>query len=222
MHKLKNRQPLAKITIGVVEETRAVQLETMRDFIAEELNVKLVEITRDPSSLARIFVKPNFKVLGKKMGDKMKDLQAALAQLSAAECQRALQKQNITALGVDLTPEMVTVELQGTGHQLVATDAELVDALDPTLSEELKLEGLAREVVSLVQKARKSALFEVEDRILLMVKTSDALFNAALEKNKSYLEEETLAQVVSSLSAADYEQDIEVDGRKLSLHLKRK
>lgn len=222
VHKLKNRQPLAKITIGVVEETAAVQLATMRDFIAEELNVKSVEITRDPSSLARIFVKPNFKVLGKKMGDKMKDLQAALAQLSAADCQRALQKQNITALGVDLTPEMVTVELQGTGHQLVATDAELVAALDPTLSEELKLEGLAREVVSLVQKARKSANFEVEDRILLAVITEDALFNAALEKNKNYLEEETLAQVVSSLVGADYEQDIEVDGRKLSLRLKRK
>jgi len=222
VHKLKNRQPLAKITIGVVEETAAVQLATMRDFIAEELNVKSVEITRDPSSLARIFVKPNFKVLGKKMGDKMKDLQAALAQLSAADCQRALQKQNITALGVDLTPEMVTVELQGTGHQLVATDAELVAALDPTLSEELKLEGLAREVVSLVQKARKSANFEVEDRILLAVITEDVLFNAALEKNKNYLEEETLAQVVSSLVGADYEQDIEVDGRKLSLRLKRK
>lgn len=222
VHKLKNRQPLAKITIGVVEESAAHKLETMRGFIAEELNVKTVEITRDPSSLARIFVKPNFKVLGKKMGEKMKDLQAALAQLSPDECQKALQKQTISALGMELSPDMVTVELQGTGHQLVATDAELVAALDPTLSEELKLEGLAREVVSLVQKARKSANFEVEDRILLEVTTEDPLFNAALEKNKNYLEEETLAQVVQTLGDSEFEQEVEVDGRKLSLRLKRK
>jgi isoleucyl-tRNA synthetase len=222
VHKLKNRQPLAKITIGVVEQAASVKLETMRDFIAEELNVKHVEITRDPSSLARILVKPNFKVLGKKIGDKMKDLQAALAQLSADEAQKALQKQTISALGLELTPDMVTVELQGTGHQLVATDAELVAALDPTLTEELKLEGLAREVVSLVQKARKSANFEVEDRILLEVKTTDVLFNTALDKNRSYLEEETLAQCVPALDAVEFEQEIEIDGRQLSLRLKRK
>lgn len=222
VHKLKNRQPLAKITIGVVEQAASVKLETMRDFIAEELNVKHVEITRDPSSLARILVKPNFKVLGKKIGDKMKDLQSALAQLSADEAQKALQKQTISALGLELTPDMVTVELQGTGHQLVATDAELVAALDPTLTEELKLEGLAREVVSLVQKARKSANFEVEDRILLEVKTTDVLFNTALDKNRSYLEEETLAQCVPALDAVEFEQEIEIDGRQLSLRLKRK
>jgi isoleucyl-tRNA synthetase len=221
-HKLKNRQPLSKITIGVVQEQAAVKLESMREFIADELNVKSVEVTRDPSSLARIIVKPNFKVLGKVLGDKMKDMQAALAQLSPEQCQKALQKQNIQALGMDLTPEMLTVELQGTGHQLVATDAELVAALDPTLTEELRFEGLAREVVSLVQKARKSANFEVEDRIELQVVTSNALFHAAIEKNKSYLEDETLAQCVSAIMQPDFEQSLEIEGQAVTLKLKKR
>jgi isoleucyl-tRNA synthetase len=221
-HKLKNRQPLAKITIGVVQEQAAAKLESMREFIADELNVKSVEVTRDPSSLARIIVKPNFKVLGKVLGDKMKDIQAALAQLSPEQCQKALQKQNIQALGMDLSSDMLTVELQGTGHQLVATDAELVAALDPTLTEELRFEGLAREVVSLVQKARKSANFEVEDRIFLQVVTANALFHSAIEKNRAYLEDETLAQCVEALAAPDFEQSLEIEGQAVTLKLKKR
>jgi isoleucyl-tRNA synthetase len=222
VHKLKNRQPLSRITVGVVQESAAAQLLSMREFIADELNVKSVDVTRDPSSLARIIVKPNFKVLGKVLGDKMKDMQAALAQLSPAECQKALQKQTVQALGMDLTPEMLTVELQGTGHQLVATDAELVASLDPTLTEELRFEGLAREVVSLVQKARKGANFEVEDRISLQVLTENALFQAALEKNRAYLEDETLAQCVPALESPDFEQVLEIEGQALTLRLKRR
>ena len=221
-HKLKNRQPLSLLTVGVVEDVAATQLASMRDFIADELNVRSVQVTRDPSSLARILVKPNFKALGKVLGEKMKDMQAALAQLSAADCQNALQKKTIHVLGMDLTPEMISVELQGTGHQLVATDAELVAALDPTLTEELRLEGLAREVVSLVQKARKSANFEVEDRITLQVVTDNTLFQAALEKNKAYLEDETLAQCVANLVQPDFEQSLDIEGQAVTLKLKKK
>jgi isoleucyl-tRNA synthetase len=221
-HKIKNRQPLATMTIGVVQETAAARLASMREFIADELNVKSVEVTRDPSTLAKIVVKPNFKVLGKVLGDRMKDMQAALAQLSPADCQVALQKKPIHALGMELTPEMVTVELQGMGHQLVATDAELVAALDPTLSEELRLEGLAREVVSLVQKARKTANFEVEDRISLQVVTSNALFQSAIEKNREYLEDETLAQCVGNLANPEFEQTLDIEGQAVTLKLKRK
>ncbi|NBW82372.1 hypothetical protein EBR21_11520 [bacterium] len=156
------------------------------------------------------------------LGDRMKDMQAALAQLSPADCQAALQKKSIQALGMDLTPEMVTVELQGTGHQLVATDAELVAALDPTLSEELRLEGLAREVVSLVQKARKTANFEVEDRISLQVVTGNTLFQSAIEKNRGYLEDETLSQCVGNLENPDFEQTLDIEGHAVTLKLKRK
>lgn len=194
----------------------------MREVIADELNVKSVEVTRDPSALAKITVKPNFKVLGRVLGDRMKEMQATLAQLSADDCQKALQKQTIRALGMELTSEMLTVELQGTGHQLVATDAELVAALDPTLTEELRFEGLAREVVSLVQKARKSANFEVEDRISLQVLTSNALFQSALEKNRAYLEDETLAEYVMDLAQPTFEQTLEIEGQSVTLKLKRR
>jgi isoleucyl-tRNA synthetase len=222
VHKLKNRQPLASITVGVVQENAAEQLAGMREVIADELNVKRVEVTRDPSALAKITVKPNFKVLGKALGERMKDMQAALAQLAPQECQKALQKQTVRALDMDLTPEMVTVELQGTGHQLVATDAELVAALDPTLTEELRFEGLAREVVSLVQKARKSANFEVEDRISLEILTSNTLFQSALEKNKDYIEDETLAECVAALAQPSFEQTLEIEGQSVTLKLKRR
>jgi isoleucyl-tRNA synthetase len=219
-HKLKNRQPLSRLTVGVVHEAQADALRTMADVIRDELNVKEVVVTRESAKLATVLVKPNFKVLGKSLGERIKELQGLLAALPQEQAAKALRKETLTVGDFTLPPEALTVELRGSGVELVATDADLVASLDPTLTEELRLEGLARELVSLVQKARKSGGFEVEDRLHLRVEASTGLL-AALEKNRAYLEEETLCSLHPTLEGGD-QSECDVEGEKVVLHLKKR
>lgn len=221
VHKLKNRQPLSKLTIGVLSSHQSQTISKLQDVICEELNVKSVDVTNDPASLAKIVVKPNFKVLGKSLGDKIKELQTQLSQLPETEALKALQKEIIHVGGFTLTPEQVTVELRPSGSSLVACDAELVCALDPILTEELKMEGIARELVSLIQKSRKSAEFNVEDRIQIQIFANPALLQA-IGKNKAYIEEETLSTIVNQLDhEAEYKTSVVCEGESVELFLSR-
>lgn len=220
-HKIKNRQPLSRLTVGVLSQSLGADIESMKDVISEELNVKTVAITYSPDTLARIIVKPNFKVLGKSLGQKIKDLQNALAQLSQDVAISALRKETIVVGEFTLTPESVTVELQPSGDQLVATDADIVAALDAVITEQLRYEGMARELVSLVQKARKNADFEVEDRIQLKI-TANAALQCAVLANRDYIEDETLSQLVDSLGAtAEHVVEVDLDGENVKLELRR-
>ena len=220
-HKIKNRQPLATLTVGVLSQEFGNQVLKMADVIKEELNVKAVEITHNPAELAKIIVKPNFKVLGKSLGERIKELQGLLAGISADTAGKALRRETLVVGDFTLTPEMVTVELQGAGNKLVATDADVVAALDPTITEELRFEGMARELVSIVQKARKVADFEVEDRIELALSASEQ-FIAAVHKNKTYIEDETLCVLVAKLSAVEEHSTVaDIDGESVTLQVRR-
>ena len=215
-HKLKNRQPLQKLTVGVLSKDMGAQILKHKDVICEELNVKDVAITFDPSELAKILVKPNFKVLGKSLGDKIKELQSLLNDLSQENAVKALRKETIQIKDYTLTPETILVELRPSGSNLVATDSEIVAALDPVISEELRLEGIARELVSLIQKARKSADFNVEDKMCLKLSASSNL-TKAINSNRNYIEEETLSQIVENLpSESQFNTDFDCEGEKIS------
>ena len=218
-HKLKNRQPLKKLTVGVLSKEIGQKILSHTHVICEELNVKEVSITQDPSELAKIIVKPNFKVLGKSLGDKIKELQALLNELSQENSILALKKQTFSVNSFVLDPDSVTVELRPSGNNLVATDAEIVAALDPNISEELRLEGVARELVSLIQKARKSADFNVEDKIYLQIETNAAL-QKAIEANKTYIEDETLSQITNILpKEAAYATEISCEGETVTIKM---
>ncbi len=218
-HRLKNRQPLQKLTVGVLSKEFGTQILKLKDVICEELNVKDVAITYDPSELAKIIVKPNFKVLGKSLGDRIKELQYLLSDLSQENAVKALRKETIHIKDFKLTPDTITVELRPSGNNLVATDAEIVAALDPLITDELRLEGIARELVSVVQKARKSADFNVEDKMYLFVVASSALTKAILS-NRKYIEEETLSQIVDKLpSESKYSTELECEGEKISISM---
>ena len=231
-HKLKNRQPLQRISVGLLSTEHLTYVEELRDVILQELNVKELTTTLETEKLAQIVVKPNFKTLGKSLGDKIKTLQTELQSISQKTAVAALKGETIHVGEFELTSAMVNVELKGAGKELVATDADLVVALDPTITDELRMEGLAREMVSLVQKARKSADFEVEDKIELFIQGTDAL-QVALNANLAYLEEETLsnwnknlpselAKIAELKEGQHFQQDVETEGIKLTLFLRRK
>lgn len=218
-HRIKIRQPLQDMTVGVISERDKSCLESMKATITEELNVKDLNISLDPGSLASVLIKPQFKVLGKKLGTAIKDLQTALGDASVEQQKAALAGGTIRVGGWELTPEEYSVELRPSGNRLVATDRELVASLNPEISESLRFEGIARELVSSIQKARKAANFEVEDRVELALQASAAL-HAALLHNKSYIEDETLSIMMESIANPDSAESVEIEGERIEISLR--
>ena len=194
--KIKVRQPLQRIMIPVLDQKMAKQLSEVSDLIKSEVNVKKVEILEDSSILVKE-MKPNFRVLGPKVGKKMKLIAQELAQFSQDQI-REFEVEGVCSLmiGGDLIQlkpadvEVVTKDLPG---WLVNTTNGITVALDATLTEELVHEGMARELVNRIQNMRKDLGFEVTDRISLRLKENEKLTDV-INSNKNYICTETLAE----------------------------
>jgi isoleucyl-tRNA synthetase len=203
---IKVRQPLQKILIPVLDSRVGDQIRKVEDLILSEVNVKEVEYVDDASGVVSKTIKPNFKMLGKKWGPKMKELAAAISQWGPNEI-RAMETNGKHAF--DLGGEVVEVLLEEV--EILSADVEgwladsignLTVALDVTISEELKEEGNARELVNRVQKIRKDKGLEVTDRIHLKV-VGNELLEGAFVNYKDYICREILAtelEIVESLA----------------------
>ena len=202
---LKVRQPLARAVVVCAAPGFEESLAPMAPVIAEELNVKAVEFASDESRFVTLSAKANFKVLGKKLGPRMKAAAAAIAALPAADIAKLQAGEGVSiqlppAPGgasspsepFTLLPEDVLVQRQENEGLTVANDGDLTVALDPKLTPELVAEGIAREFVSHVQSLRKEADLDVADRIRLSVST-DAEAAAALRAHAEFVKGETLA-----------------------------
>jgi len=205
------RQPLGKMLVPVADEKFRRQLESVRDLILAEVNVKELEYIADTSGVVVKKIKPNFKVLGKKVGALMKDVAAAVQSMSQEEI-RTLEtdgRLSVRVQGHELTLAAEDVEISSEdipGWQ-VSSEGRLTVALDVQISEKLKEEGLAREFINRVQNLRKEKGFDVTDRIRLKVLDSAAIRNSILN-NKDYICAEILA---TSLELVDHLQPAEAD-----------
>jgi isoleucyl-tRNA synthetase len=193
-HKLKVRQPLARLTIANRSATVRAQLEQMSGLIMEELNVKEVVTTDDESSFSTVIVKPNFAELKKKAPAKLGALRGLIAAFGAAEAARLHAGESIEVEGEAITLSDVILERKTKGDAAVATDGELTVALDTALNEALLAEGHAREFISQLQNARKSAGLEVQDRIAVVYECADLSIRDAIGKHESTIRSETLAK----------------------------
>ena len=196
----------------------------MSSIIKEELNVKNLEITFEPESMAEIFVKPNFKVLGKKLGPQIKTLQENLKRLSDSDKICALRGLKLTIEELELSSLDYIVELRPShSGDLISTSKSYVVALDGIVTSELEMEGDARELVSHVQKARKNANFNIEDRVYLFVENSDAQFLQMMNEFKNYIQEETLSEVLTESVDSDfYSETIKINKFMVKVFLKKK
>lgn len=213
---LKVRQPLQRIQIPILDKAFQDKIEAVKDLILSEVNVKEIDFVNESQTQIVKNLKLNFKTLGKKCGQNMKAVQA-FANDNGAKIISGIEKKGA-----------FTIELNGTNIVLEAEDVEIIPvdipgwkvanngsltvALDVNLSEELKNEGLAREVVNRIQNMRKDAGFEVTDKILVKIQQNSELDNA-IKNNLSYICSETLTndlQLVQNLSAANASK-IEVD-----------
>ncbi|MEM6770404.1 MAG: DUF5915 domain-containing protein, partial [Bacteroidota bacterium] len=192
---LRVRQPLQKILVPGTDGDFQRRVAAVADIIKNETNIKEVEFLTDDDFLKKS-IKPNFRVLGKKVGKMMKDVAKAIGGMSAEEI-GTLEATGAFALDVngqtvDLTAEDVAIATEDIPGWKVASDGELTVALDITVTPELAKEGLARELVNRIQNLRKDQGFEVTDRIRVRLQGSDTV-EAAATAYREYICAEVLA-----------------------------
>ena len=194
---LKVRQPLQRILVPVLNETTKEQVGLVEDLICAEVNVKHIEFLDDESGVLVKSVKPNFKRLGQQYGPRLKAVGARIQAMTAAEISQ-LEKEGSLAVEVNgepitLAPDDVEIRTDDLPGWLVATDGPLTVALDVTLTDALRQEGLARELVNRLQNLRKDSGLEVQDRIRVTLADQQPALTAAVAAFGDYIRTETQA-----------------------------
>ena len=195
------RQPLQKVMIPVISEKVRAALEAVKGIVLPEVNVKEMEFVEDTSGIMTLRIKPNFKVLGKTYGARMKEIAAAFAALEQpviAAIQKAESAGETYTLAlpggdVALNPGDYAISSEDVEGWQVASEGSLTVALDVEVTPELRREGLSRELVNRIQNLRKSSGFEVTDRIHTMVYANDAALADALGVYADYVKAQTLS-----------------------------
>jgi isoleucyl-tRNA synthetase len=195
------RQPLQKVMIPVISEKVRAALDAVKGIVLPEVNVKEMEFVEDTSGIMTLKIKPNFKVLGKTYGARMKEIAAAFAALEQpviAAIQKAETAGEVYTLSlpggdVVLNPGDYAIASEDVEGWQVASEGSLTVALDVEVTPELRREGLSRELVNRIQNLRKSSGFEVTDRIHTVVYSNDAALADALAVYADYVKSQTLS-----------------------------
>ena len=220
---IKVRQPLSRILIPILNEETREQIQAVEDLILSEVNVKKIEYIDDTSGILVKKIKPNFPKLGKQYGPKMKEISQAVAkfgQEDIAEIERQGQKTiDISDGHIVLSREDVDITSEDIPGWSVASENGLTVALDINIDEELRKEGIARDLVNRVQNLRKDMGLEVQDKIHIKVERSDELVNAALESNKDYICAETQALSLELKDQLEDSTELEMDELKLKVKI---
>lgn len=211
---IKVRQPLAKIMVPLPDDTFKVRFESVRNLILSEVNVKEVEYIDDTSGILVKKIKPNFKVLGPKYGKLMKEISSAVSALTQPEITSFENNGNfsfnINSNAVELTLDDVEIISEDIPGWQVANDGRLTVALDITVTDDLKYEGIAREFVNRIQNIRKESGFDVTDKITVLIEDHD-LIREAVNRHASYIGSQTLATAVSVVSSVTDKNVREID-----------
>lgn len=218
---IKVRQPLQRIMVPVLDARTQAQIQHVEELIKTEVNIKEIEYLDDASGVLVKNVKPNLPVLGKKLGPKMKGVVAAINSWGQEEIDQ-IEKNGSFSMTVDgetveLLLEEVLISSQDIPGWSVATDQGLTVALDVTLTEALRQEGIARDLVNRVQNLRKDMGLEVQDKIHIKVQKLDELVNAALTNFASYIQTETQALTLELLDNLDQATVLDMDDFELSV-----
>ncbi len=221
--KIKVRQPLSKIMIPVLDEVTRHHVEAVADLIMSEVNVKTVEFLDDASGVLVKKVKPNFRALGQKFGPKMKLISATINQWGQEDI-AAIEKAGQYDLAIDgetlqLTIDDVEISSEDIPGWSVASEGKTTVALDITISEDLRQEGIARDLVNRIQNLRKDQGLDVQDKIDIKVAKNELIVNTAIEANNVYICEETQAMSLELLDQVDDATTVEIDDWQIDLNI---
>ncbi|MEX0662687.1 MAG: isoleucine--tRNA ligase [Balneolaceae bacterium] len=220
------RQPLAKIILPMNEEDRSI-VEAVKDIILDEVNVKDIQFVDDDSGIVSKAAKPNFPVLGKRLGKRMKAVAGKISKLTSDQITKF---ESVGSIQLDMDEDdVVTIsgdelEIQRTGLEgwSVETQDGITVAVDTDLTDELRQEGMAREFMNRVQNMRKEADYEVTDRIEIGFSGSDDLRKAITARLEN-IKTETLAEKVDNelLEAPDFVKSWDIEGQNCEISIQR-
>ena len=216
---IKVRQPLSAIMVPVTDDAMKAVIESIAPLVLTEINVKNLILVHNGDGVLVKRVKPDFKVLGKKLGKQMKAAAQALSNLSQQ------QIAGLESTGyIDLDLDGAAVRIEATDVEiisedipgwLVANDGSLTVALDITVTEELRREGIAREIVNRIQNIRKDRNYDITDRISLVFAPADGLSDV-LTDYSDYISSQVLADAIAvdeSAAADASAEDLDIDGQ---------
>jgi len=224
-NKLKVRQPLAEAIVVVADDTERNAIDRFSSAIREELNVREVGFTQEPQKYVEFELVPNFRVLGPKLGKQVPACKKALAEADGSALYTEMESRGRVVIDlptgqVELTPDEVEVRLSAREDFAAASGSGQVVVLDTRVDESLRREGLAREVINRIQRARKSMDLAYEARIEVRW-AADGELAQAIEEHASRIAGETLAVEFHRSDAASGEHDTEVEGVRLGLAIDR-
>ncbi len=209
--KIKVRQPLNKIIIPYRNKNEKESLMDISEFIKSEINVKNVELVGDSSKILIKKAKPNFKLLGPKFGKDLKIISAYINDLSSEQIEKIENDKLLTLENnIELLLEDIEIYFEDIeGWQVVSENGTTI-ALDTNIDEELKNEGIAREIVNRIQNIRKDSGYNVSDKIIIEIENNN-LIEKAIFENIDYIKNETLAIELNFKENLINAQEVEFD-----------
>ncbi|HUH51528.1 MAG TPA: isoleucine--tRNA ligase [Flavobacterium sp.] len=214
---IKVRQPLQKIIIPILDDSQRQSINMVESLIKAEVNVKEIELLDDASGVLVKQIKPNFKALGPRFGKDMGLISKAIQNFTPEQINELEKKGSITIEinknSIILSSDEVEITSQDIPGWLVASANGITVALDISISEELRKEGIARELVNRIQNIRKDTGFEVTDKIKVQIKTENEIAQAIMA-NLAYIKSETLTNDLQIVQNLENGIEIEFDETK--------
>jgi|APTNR8051073442_1049403.scaffolds.fasta_scaffold00001_564 isoleucyl-tRNA synthetase len=217
--KIKVRTPLQKVLLPVLDEKFAQRVKTVEAIIKAEVNVKEIQYIDDTSGLLVKKVKPNFAKLGKQYGPKMKEVSAVINSFTKEEINTIEKSGTLNKEGFDLVLEDVLISSEDIPGWAVASEGGITVALDITLTEALKKEGIARDFVNRIQNLRKDMGLAVLDKISVEVQKDSDQINAALSEFADYIRTETQALTLEVKPQVSHGVDVEMEESVLKVKI---
>ena len=219
---IKVRQPLQKVMIPVLDKKTEQQILAVADLIKQEVNVKELQLinVEEASHLIVKQIKPNFKALGARLGKDMKTVAAEISNFSTEQIAALEKVGNAKVGGYEITTDDVEISTKDIPGWTVASEGKITVALDLTLTEELKAEGVAREFINRIQNLRKDKDFELTDRISIQLEES-CPFKQEFINNEAYISAEVLSDEIEFVNSLSNFDEIEIDEEKFRVKVEK-
>ncbi|WP_449389066.1 isoleucine--tRNA ligase [Chryseobacterium lineare] len=219
---VKVRQPLQKVLIPVLDSKTEEQISAVSELIKQEVNVKELQLinAEEASHLIIKQIKPNFKTLGSRLGKDMKVVGNEINNLSAEQISSLEKEGKIEIQGYEITIEDVEISTKDIPGWTVTSDGKTTVALDLTLTDELKSEGIAREFINRIQNLRKDKDFDLTDRINISIEENSPFIND-IKKNEEYISSEVLSNKIEIVSSLSNFNEIEIDEVNFKINVEK-
>lgn len=220
---IKVRQPLQKVMIPVLDSKTESQIKAVSDLIQQEVNVKELQLINADEAADLIVkqIKPNFKALGPKLGKDMKTVAGEISAFTNEQIAQLEKEGKIDVSGYEITTDDVEIFTKDIPGWTVASEGKLTVALDLTITDELKSEGIAREFINRIQNLRKESDFDLTDRISIQLE-EETPFRKELINNEQYIAAEVLSDKIEFVNSLPIFNEIDIDDVIFKVNINKK